>query len=130
MFRRRMTQRARPWRRRGLAACLALTALALGLAACGGDGSQGASDGVATLSEGEGAAGSSEDDGGEGADEELTEDERRALMVDHARCMREHGVDMPDPQFQGDGGAVVAIQDDVDPATLEAADEACAPSVT
>ena len=25
-------------------------------------------------------------------------------MVDYAACMREHGVDMPDPQFSGDGG--------------------------
>ncbi len=27
-------------------------------------------------------------------------------MLDFANCMREHGIDMPDPQFNGDGGGV------------------------
>ena len=27
-------------------------------------------------------------------------------MVEYAACMREHGVDMPDPQVQSDGGDV------------------------
>jgi hypothetical protein len=27
-------------------------------------------------------------------------------MLDFAKCMREHGIDMPDPQFNGDGGGV------------------------
>ena len=60
--------------------------------------------------------------GGDG--EPLTEAEQRELMVDHARCMREHGVDMPDPTF-GERGGVVMAAGDVDPEAFEAANEAC-----
>ena len=48
----------------------------------------------------------------------------RALKF--AQCMREHGVDMPDPQFSG-GGVKVEIKGNLDPnsPTLQAAHEAC-----
>jgi hypothetical protein len=39
---------------------------------------------------------------------ELSEDEEREFReraLEHARCMREHGIDMPDPTF-GEGGRV------------------------
>ena len=40
--------------------------------------------------------------------------EEEAKMRDEAlkfaQCMREHGVDMPDPTFEGGGGAAIAIQ--------------------
>ena len=42
----------------------------------------------------------------------LSEQERAKLREDslaHARCMREHGLDFPDPQFSEDGGAMVRI---------------------
>jgi len=31
------------------------------------------------------------------------EAKNRKIMLDYARCMREHGVDMPDPTFDGAG---------------------------
>ena len=37
----------------------------------------------------------------------LSDEQREQLqetMLEFARCMREHGVDMPDPEFSGDGG--------------------------
>ena len=33
----------------------------------------------------------------------------REESLAHARCMREHGLDFPDPQFSEDGGAMVRI---------------------
>ena len=33
----------------------------------------------------------------------------RKAMLDFARCMREHGVDMPDPKFDGDGGVMMQV---------------------
>ena len=52
-------------------------------------------------------------------------------MVDFARCMREHGVDLPDPQMSGGGagggGVMIEIGDDIDPEEMEAAQEACQP---
>jgi hypothetical protein len=37
----------------------------------------------------------------------------RALAF--SRCMREHGVDMPDPNFTGEGRVTMAIGDGIDP---------------
>ena len=61
-------------------------------------------------------------------------------MLAFAQCMREHGVDMPDPQVSGDGQGVIVIAgsaggDDGTPGTgpvgidpdFEAAQEACQP---
>jgi hypothetical protein len=49
---------------------------------------------------------------------ELSEDEEREFReraLEHARCMREHGVDMPDPTF-GEGGRVqMRLDGGVDP---------------
>jgi hypothetical protein len=54
-------------------------------------------------------------------------------LLEFAACMREHGVDMPDPQFTGDGGlrmrllgTVATLQQDPD---FDAAREACAGSL-
>jgi hypothetical protein len=33
-------------------------------------------------------------------------EERKQQMLDFAQCMREHGIDMPDPQFSTDGGGL------------------------
>jgi hypothetical protein len=62
--------------------------------------------------------------GGAAATEQSSPDPQEA-MLDFARCMREHGIDMPDPGADGDftvGGEVV------DPRSPEftAAQEACA----
>ena len=48
-------------------------------------------------------------------------------MLAFAKCMREHGVDMPDPEF-GSGGTTVMIGGDgiaFDSPTFKAANEAC-----
>ena len=52
----------------------------------------------------------------------------RKSMLDYSRCMRENGIDMPDPKFEGDrvslqvGGPGKAI----DPAKMKVAEKACA----
>jgi hypothetical protein len=71
----------------GLVGALALT---LGVAACGG----GNSDGVASLS-GANKPTTTTSAGG-------SKDFKQAAL-DFARCMRQHGIDMPDPQFNGKG---------------------------
>ncbi len=58
-----------------------------------------------------------------------------AAFTDFAKCMREHGVDMPDPQVQSTGGASIVVGSGTisssstgsaaDPATLTAANDAC-----
>ena len=86
-----------------LIAALAATA---SLAACGGD--DGTSPQPASASERQAA--------------------NRKAMLDFARCMREHGVDMPDPTFGEDGRAQIRIgkggPDPNDPKVREA-EEAC-----
>ena len=44
-------------------------------------------------------------------------------MLAHARCMREHGIDVPDPK---PGGELVRIDKSIDPAKVDAAMKACA----
>lgn len=61
-------------------AALAVAATALGVSACGGDPS---------------AAASSD-----------RQAQTKQALLDYARCMRQHGVDMPDPQFSSNGGNV------------------------
>ena len=90
------------------------------LAACGGsDG-----DGVATLGSGSGdqAAGASPS-----ADPE-------EALVEWAECMREHGVDVPDPEINEDGGIEIgigapggggAVRDAVEPEEFEEANREC-----
>ncbi|MDX3189028.1 hypothetical protein PV458_11530 [Streptomyces sp. MN03-5084-2B] len=47
-------------------------------------------------------------------------------MRDFAKCMREHGVDMPDPKSDGNhGGVAIQLGDGVDGSKLEAAQSAC-----
>jgi hypothetical protein len=94
--------------------------LALALAACGGsDG-----DRVASLS-GAGATTTTTGGGQAGA----TRDPQQAAL-DFARCMRQHGVDMPDPEVDDQGRVKVRIGAGgagrrPDPAKLEAAQKAC-----
>src|SRR5215218_10169877 len=78
-----------------------LAAGALTVAACGGE---------------EPAAGS-----GDKSDRENA----RNAALEYAQCMRQHGVDMPDPQFQG-GGIMQRGPDEKTPrATVEKAEDAC-----
>ncbi|HYY79712.1 MAG TPA: hypothetical protein VFD04_11080 [Actinomycetes bacterium] len=79
-------------RRPRLAGLVGALALTLAVAACAGGGDP--SGGVASLA-GSGHATSTTSPG--------VRDERQAAL-DFARCMRQHGVDMPDPKFDAGGG--------------------------
>ena len=62
---------------------------------------------------------------------ELTEaqqQEFKQAALEHARCMRDHGVDFPDPTFSEDGGARVTLSRrglDPDDADFKKAETAC-----
>ena len=111
-----------------------LAAMAVGTtlagAACGSGG--GAGDGVASLSAGNGeqAAGQNTSDSGE------SDKDPEEAMLDFAKCMREHGIDMPDPEVSGTGGGAGSVKagaairiggDGVDMEKMEEANEACRP---
>jgi hypothetical protein len=53
--------------------------------------------------------------------------DRDKAMLDFARCMRQHGVNMPDPTTDANGGVNVRIQGDAgDKTKVDAAQKACA----
>jgi hypothetical protein len=61
-------------------------------------------------------------------------DDPQAALLAFAQCLRDHGVDMPDPQFSPDGGAMIRIGGpgtarEIDPESevFQAAQEACGP---
>jgi hypothetical protein len=63
---------------------------------------------------------------------ELSEEQKAEMKesaLAHARCMREQGIDFPDPQFNADGGAMVQIGPgsgiDFEDPDFRAAQEAC-----
>lgn len=116
---------SRPMERRGpiRGLLLALSLLTL-LAACGGDDSDGSAvaslDDVATTT----TAGASD------PSDETAIDE--AAVLEFAACMRDGGIDFPDPVVDADGNVgfdLLALRDlaDVDESELEAAFEPCAP---
>ena len=53
--------------------------------------------------------------------------EMQDAFLEYAQCMREHGIDMPDPDFSGDGGAFRIGGEGMDPndPAFREADEAC-----
>src|SRR5262245_20810741 len=53
----------------------------------------------------------------------------REAALDYAKCMREHGIDMPDPQFQEGGGMTMRIPRGTreDDPKFKDAQEACEP---
>src|SRR5687768_16812828 len=82
-----------------------LILLAAGLAtgaACGGSGS-GSNDGVASIKT---ASDTSSDSDSAADDKDKKETNPEDAMLAFARCMREHGVDMPDPDTSGGNGVV------------------------
>jgi hypothetical protein len=89
--RRAAPARSRRWRRLHLAGLVGALALTLGVAACGGGSKTG---GVASLSGANKPTATTTVGGGK--------DPRQAAL-DFARCMRQHGIDMPDPKFNGNG---------------------------
>jgi hypothetical protein len=64
---------------------------------------------------------------------ELSEEDRQAMqeaMLEFARCMREHGIDMPDPTFSGSGGGIMRVfrgSLDPDSPKFREAEKACQP---
>ncbi|HJV09454.1 MAG TPA: hypothetical protein VJ653_07220 [Acidimicrobiales bacterium] len=111
-----------------------LLLLAAGLAtgaACGGSGS-GSDNGVASIKNVSDKSSDAGSDGQakDGKDKKNPED----AMLEFARCMREHGVDMPDPDTSGGPGVVTfraggassgAKAIDIDGDTFQKANEAC-----
>ena len=86
---------ARPLRRRWrprLAVLVAMLALVLAVAACGDGGNN--TDGVASLS------GANKATTTTAAGPASKQDVQQAALA-FARCMRQHGIDMPDPKFNG-----------------------------
>jgi hypothetical protein len=79
-----------------------LAAGALAVAACGSD-------------DGTGGASSTAD----------RQREARNAALRYARCMREHGVDVPDPTFQGGGINQTGPEEKVPKAKLQEAEQAC-----
>ena len=96
------------------------------LAACGGGG-DGASPEVASLDEGSATTAAANDD-----QAEPTPEDREEALLEFAQCMRDHGVDMPDPQISEDGNGGILIEQQageggIDPESEEfqAAQEEC-----
>ena len=50
----------------------------------------------------------------------------KQAMLDFARCMRQHGVDMPDPKFEGGGAVIRSRAQGMTPEQAKAAEQACA----
>lgn len=74
------------------------------------------------------ACGGGSDNANEPKVDEETKFQQAAL--EHAECMRENGIDMPDPQFTEGGGARVALGDgdnEIDPGSesFQKAEKAC-----
>ena len=104
---------------RTLRAALAVLAIVAFVAACSGG--PAAPSGVASLTEGDASPDAS-------TGPAASVDPETAMLA-FAACMREHGIDMPDPVFEG-GGAMIARPIDgeaIDPGSAEyqAAEEAC-----
>ena len=67
---------------------------------------------------------------GQGAGETTaSQEDPEAAFLAHARCMREHGIDMPDPQVQADGEGFAVRMDrsiDIEDPAFHRAEKACA----
>jgi hypothetical protein len=62
---------------------------------------------------------------------ELSQEDQQKFKdqaLEFARCMREHGIDMPDPQFQGGGRMTQRLDEGIDPRSqrFQDAQKACA----
>jgi hypothetical protein len=93
---------ARPlrWRWPRLAVLVGALALTLTVAACGGGGK---SNGVASLS------GADKPTATTSAGPRSEQDMQKAALA-FARCMRQHGIDMPDPKFDANGGVTQELK--------------------
>jgi hypothetical protein len=67
-----------------------------------------------------------DDDGGGAASAADRESEAREAALEYAQCMREHGVDVPDPKFESGGGMTqLGPEEPVPKSKLEEAERAC-----
>jgi hypothetical protein len=99
-------------------------ALLLAVAGACGGGTSEAGDDVASLDDAGASVTTTDSSTPDAADAPADPEE---AMLAFAECMREHGVDMPDPQTDGGGGGVIDITGDADDATFQDAQEACEP---
>lgn len=90
-------------------------ALTVGLAGCGGE--DDGSDGIATAGNGAGATPSTD------ASSAPADAQERRLQF--ARCMRDNGVEIPDPGPDNEGGLRFRFREGIDPKQVEAAMEKC-----
>jgi len=106
-----------------------LVFLAAPVAACGKSGGGSDGDGVATVDGVSNDSGSSDDDtgSGRGSDGPPSNEEFQDAALEYAQCMRDHGIDMPDPEFSGEGGVQMSMPEGADHDEVEAADEECHP---
>ena len=101
------------------------------LAACGGGGGDGNGAQVASIDD------SSPDATTDGTTDDTTADaptDPEEAMLAFTECMRDHGVDMPDPEMAKPatggakpGNAVIAVEGNPDDPTFQKANEACEP---
>jgi hypothetical protein len=117
--------------RRGATAAVAVVLAAGLLAACGGSGGAESPE-VASLDDGTTTTDSSNSDGTDNS--EASPEDREQALLDYAECMRDHGIDMPDPQISSEDGGGILIQQEGDGADMnpeseefQQADEACQP---
>jgi len=105
----------------------------LALSGCGGGGGDD-DDGVASIDSATTDEDSSDDGGGGGQGGGGMSQEFQDAMLEYAECMRDEGIDFPDPQMNGDGLVIMGGgggREDGGPPSqaemdaFEAADEAC-----
>ena len=101
------------------------------LTACGSGGDGGSGADVASIDDS--TPGSATDDTTDGTTPEAPTDPEEAMLA-FTECMRDHGVDMPDPQVAGPAtggeraaGAVIAVDGDPEDQAFQEAQEACEP---
>ena len=118
--------------KRRLTVAVAVLALAAAGAGCGRNGDDDSSD-VASIDGNDAAAPEEETDGGGSGGPDSQE--FRDAMLEYAECMRDHGIDMPDPEF-GEGGGFTQIVPEGEAGgpdglseEFQAADEACQPII-
>ena len=110
----------------GVAALLLVGGVGGALALRGGDDDDNDNNGVASVDGSDGSSDNGDDSSGNGS-RRPNEDEMQDAALEFAQCMRDHGIDMPDPDFSG-GGVGIDIGGPDSGATeeeMQAAQEAC-----
>jgi hypothetical protein len=117
---------------RRLTVAVAVLALAAAGAGCGRSGDDDSD--VASIDDSSAAAAPDEEADDGGGSSGPGSQEFQDAMLEYAECMRDHGIDMPDPEFQGDGGVTQMMPEGEaggpgPSEEFEAADEACQPII-